>query len=212
MISFFVFTDGVTEAIDYNNKPFGIDNLLKSLNVHKNQNVENTIKRVKEDITKFTKSNNQFDDITMLCFELKNNENEIHFNKKFKAELKEINTVYKFFNNSLNNIFNEEKIKKYYIVLDEIFSNIVKYGYKDNKEKYITIDILVNTNTKKIIVTFEDNGIKFNPLEKQDPNIKLSAKDRKEGGLGIYIVKNMVDKVSYKYKNNKNYLILEKKY
>ncbi len=211
----FLYTDGITEAIDSNNRTFGINNLLKSLNKHRNNNVEDTIKSVKEDIILFVDSDNQFDDITMLCFELKDNDNKIHLEKRFNAMQGEINNVYSYFTDALSNTFSQDKIEKYYIILDEIFSNIVKYGYKDindDREKYIDIDLVIDTVNKKIIATFEDNGIKFNPLENEDPNINLSAKERKEGGLGIYIIKKMVDKVSYIYKDNKNYLILEKNY
>ena len=151
----------------------------------------------------------------MLCFELKDNDNKIHLEKRFNAMQGEINNVYSYFTDALSNTFSQDKIEKYYIILDEIFSNIVKYGYKDindDREKYIDIDLVIDTVNKKIIATFEDNGIKFNPLENEDPNINLSAKERKEGGLGIYIIKKMVDKVSYIYKDNKNYLILEKNY
>ncbi len=209
----FIYTDGVTEAININEKAFGINNLLKSLNEHKNEDVKNTINMVKKDINLFTDTKMQFDDITMLCFELKESENMMHYKKKFEAKQDEINSVYEFFKESLSNVFSEEKTKKYYVVLDEIFSNIVKYGYKDIKEnRFINIYIDLNQKENKLTVIFEDNGIKFNPLEKEDPNTNLSAKDRNEGGLGIYIVKQMMDKVTYEYKDNKNILTLEKHY
>lgn len=209
----FLFTDGITEAININNKSFGINNLLKSLNKHKNNNVEDTIKLVKKDIELFTNSHNQFDDITMLCLELKDNNDIIHLNKRFNAIQGEIDKAYDYFTAALSDYFSLEKIKKYYIILDEVFSNIVKYGYKDindDREEYIDIDLVIDNTNNRITATFVDNGIKFNPIEKENPDISLTIDQRKEGGLGIYIVKNMVDKVSYKYKDNKNYLILEK--
>lgn len=70
----------------------------------------------------------------------------------------------------------------------------------------------IDKEKKNIKITFEDNGIPFNPLEKDDPNIDLSINKRKEGGLGIFIVKKMMDNVSYEYKNNKNIFVIEKKY
>ena len=71
--------------------------------------------------------------------------------------------------------------------------------------------IKIQYKDKKFNFIFEDNGIPFNPLIKEDPNILLSSKERKIGGLGIYMTKKMMDDVEYKYENNKNVLELTKK-
>jgi anti-sigma regulatory factor (Ser/Thr protein kinase) len=113
----------------------------------------------------------------------------------------------------IDNVVSPSISKQYNVVIDEIFSNIVKYGFKTkNDSNFINIKLKIDNREKLITMIFEDNGIKFNPLEREDPNIKLSADERNEGGLGIYIVKKMMDKVTYEYKDNKNYLILNKKY
>ena len=56
-----------------------------------------------------------------------------------------------------------------------------------------------------------DEGIPFDPLKKEEPDVSLSSEDRKVRGLGIFMVKKMMDKVSYKYENNNNILTIEKK-
>ena len=63
----------------------------------------------------------------------------------------------------------------------------------------------------KISISFEDLGVPFNPLDKADPDITLSAEDRKIGGLGIFMVKKTMDNVSYQNINGKNVLKIEKK-
>jgi len=211
----FIYTDGVTDSIDKHNKRYGINNLLKVLNKNKNKNASDLIKSVKNDIEIFSKDCKQFDDITMLCFELidENDKKHIRLREMFKAEEKELDNVFSYFTDEIANIVGLEKVKKYYVVVDEIFSNIVKYGFKEkNVDNYIIIDLDIDLEKKNIKVAFEDNGIPFNPLERKDPNVKLSASEREEGGLGIFIVKKMMDKVSYEYKNNKNNLIIEKKF
>ena len=70
----------------------------------------------------------------------------------------------------------------------------------------------IDTDNRNIKVVFKDNGVPFNPLEKDDPNVNLSAEERNEGGLGIFIVKKMMDKVYYEYRDNNNILTIEKKY
>ena len=63
---------------------------------------------------------------------------------------------------------------------------------------------------QEVKISFEDNGIKFNPLEKEDPDTNTEIQDMQIGGLGIYIVKESMDNFEYKYENNKNILILNK--
>lgn len=65
-------------------------------------------------------------------------------------------------------------------------------------------------NFEQVKISFEDNGIKFNPLEKEDPDTNSKIEDMQIGGLGIYIVKESMDNIEYKYENNKNILILSK--
>lgn len=212
----FIYTDGITDSINKNKVRYGINNLLKVLNKNKNKDVSDIIKEVRLDIKNYTKDCKQFDDITMLCFELKDNNNKnnhIKLREIFKADKKEINRVYDYFTDELSSVVEIEKLKKYYVVVDEIFSNIVKYGFKDhNVDNYIIIDLDMDLNKRNIKLTFKDNGIPFNPLENDDPNISLSLNDREEGGLGIFIVKKMMDKVTYEYKDDNNILTIEKKY
>lgn len=59
-------------------------------------------------------------------------------------------------------------------------------------------------------ITFIDNGKQYNPLAKPDPDITLAAKERKKGGLGIFMVKNSMDDVSYEYKDGKIILTIKK--
>ena len=95
------------------------------------------------------------------------------------------------------------------VATDEIFANIVNYAYK-NKVGKATIRVELKDNPKAIVISFIDNGTPFNPLEKEDPNISLTAEERNIGGLGIYIVKKSMDKVEYDYKDNQNILKITK--
>ncbi len=95
------------------------------------------------------------------------------------------------------------------IALDEIFSNIVHYAYEGKVGK-ATIRIGQSEDKKEIIIQFIDSGVPYNPLLKEDPNVNLSAEERKVGGLGIYIVKKSMDKVEYEHKNNQNILTIKK--
>ena len=82
------------------------------------------------------------------------------------------------------------------IAIDEIFGNIAYYEIKNFPER--------------LELTFIDKGIPYNPLENKDPDVTLDIEKRKIGGLGIFLVKEMMDEVSYEYADGKNILKLKK--
>ena len=213
----FLYTDGITDLTNESDEEYGVNRLIRTIYLNKDNSPKEIIDIVEKDLKKHADEAPQFDDITMVCFELTNdnkrNKSIVEVERKFNANVKEVVNVYDYFSPLISKVLSPDKTKKYNIVIDEIFSNIVKYGFKGkNKENFINIKLIIDNEEKVIKMIFEDNGIKFNPLEKEDPNIDLSADDRSEGGLGIYIVKKMMDKVSYEYKDNMNRLTLEKKY
>lgn len=96
------------------------------------------------------------------------------------------------------------------IVLDELMSNVARYAYP-SKDGDITVSIDVVENPKRVVIILADSGIPYNPLEREDPDITLSAEERKIGGLGIYIVKKYMDEITYTYQDNQNILTLVKR-
>lgn len=93
---------------------------------------------------------------------------------------------------------------KLMVVLDEIYSNIVNYSCAQN------VCIKMQRENEELILEFEDNGKPYNPLEAEEPDITASIEERSIGGLGIFMVKKMMDKVEYEYIDDKNRLILVK--
>ena len=121
-----------------------------------------------------------------------------------ETTIENVDKVIEFINKELDvfGCINKTKMEVN-VAADEIFANIVNYAYK-NKVGKATIKIELKDNPKAIVITFIDNGTPFNPLEKEDPNVSLTAEERNIGGLGIYIVKKSMDKVEYDYKDNQN--------
>ena len=89
---------------------------------------------------------------------------------------------------------------------EEIFVNVANYAYEEKG----TVEITLSRTQDKITFIFRDNGVKFNPLEKEDPNITASSEEREIGGLGIFMVKKIMDECSYDYVDNHNVLTLVK--
>ena len=96
------------------------------------------------------------------------------------------------------------------VAVEEIFINIANYAYGD-KTGNASLSFRFNENERIMTLVIKDNGIPFNPLEKAEPDITLSADDREIGGLGIFITKKTMDTVSYSYENGQNILTMTKK-
>lgn len=134
---------------------------------------------------------------------------EIAKNKVFNAEVNELQNVQSFVIETLSDLHLEMKLQNQLnIVIEELFVNIANYAYENGGE----VEIKVETKMNEISITFIDSGMKFNPLEIDDPNIDAKAEERRIGGLGIFMVKNMMDDIKYKFENNQNILTIVKKY
>ena len=95
------------------------------------------------------------------------------------------------------------------LVIEEIFVNIANYAYS-SQEGTAVICRDFEENPVALNLIFMDSGKPYNPLEHEDPDISLKAEDREIGGLGIFLVKKNVDKISYEYKDGKNILSIKK--
>ena len=94
------------------------------------------------------------------------------------------------------------------ICLDELFTNIVSYGFEDDLEHFVRIAL--DLDGQVLTVSIEDEGIPFNPLDKKDPEVPADLKDVHIGGLGIHIVRKLMDDVCYQRKDGKNKLTMKK--
>lgn len=95
------------------------------------------------------------------------------------------------------------------VAVEEIFINIASYSY-ENGVGQATINCSVNQNPLSVVIQFLDNGVPFDPLAKEDADLSEEAILERVGGLGIYMVKNTMDGVSYSYEDGKNILTIEK--
>ena len=94
------------------------------------------------------------------------------------------------------------------LVLEELFTNIVSYGYSDDSEH--EIHFTITHENGHLTIQIEDDGIPFNPLDALNPNLECTIEERDIGGLGIHIIKKLMDDVLYQRCGEKNVLILRK--
>lgn len=127
------------------------------------------------------------------------------------AMIENMNTVTAFVDDFLDQIVCPMKSRiQINIVIDEIFGNICHYAYKDSVGA-VTVRVESGNTPKAVFLTFTDNGIPYNPLDTEDPDITSSSEERKIGGLGIYLVKKNMDEMKYEYVNQQNRLWMEKR-
>lgn len=95
------------------------------------------------------------------------------------------------------------------VAIDELFSNIAYYAY-NSETGLVTVRVEIEEAPLSVEVTFIDQGVPYDPLSKEDPDVTLAAEERKIGGLGIYMVKKSMDAVTYEYKDGQNILRIKK--
>lgn len=128
---------------------------------------------------------------------------------KLKSELSELKTLFQHINSFGQFIgLSETLISEINICLDELFTNIVLYGFEDNQKHLILFDISIHGHA--LIFNITDDGIPFNPLAKNSSELASDINEAKIGGLGIHIVKKLMDEIWYERKQSKNILRLKK--
>ncbi len=96
------------------------------------------------------------------------------------------------------------------LAIEELGINIVEYGHDDGRAH--EIEIVISSEAEVITIEIEDDGQAFNPLsDAPDPDLEAAVEDRTVGGLGIHLVRSMMDEVHYQRQQNKNCLTLVKR-
>lgn len=195
-----LYTDGVTEATDPDDSLYGEERLKTFVGALPDLGGKEFLFQVWTDINRFQKDREQFDDITMLSLRYNGPEYEEITDTPI---LERMEVFTEFVENILNRetVFRESIIKAQ-LAMDEIISNICYYS----GAKELTVGCAVEKG--RIRIFFEDDGIFFNPLERPDPDVTLPIKDRTQGGLGIYLVKQQMKQVVYEYTDGKNRLTI----
>ena len=208
----FLYTDGVPEATNTENKLYGEDRLLTFMN--QNATVEATafLPALKANIDEFVGEAPQFDDITMLMFDYKPQQGGVQMiNKTFPAKVEALSDVLGFVDETLESYECPMKTQTAICVaIEEVFVNVAHYAYGEG-EGDMTLGIRFDTESREITFRMTDKGTPFDPLKKPDPDITLSAEEREIGGLGIFITKKTMDTVTYAYENGENVLTMIKK-
>lgn len=197
----FLYTDGVTEAQNSEKQLYGEKRLLQSLNEKSGLTVEEICAKVKKDVDAFVGEADQFDDMTMLCVHLTRPDDSVSL--KVVPTKESIGQVADFVRAELEKAEVPAKYaNKLNIAVDEIYSNIVYYSGAKHAE------VRLKAENDSLTLIFKDDGTPYNPLETKEPDITASAAERPIGGLGIFMVRKMMDDVAYTYEDGWNVVTL----
>jgi sigma-B regulation protein RsbU (phosphoserine phosphatase) len=198
-----LYTDGITEAMNLSNEQYGEKRLLACIRSDDERTkAGQIIEDVRTDVKKFTGEAEQSDDMTMLAVRISGKFDKI----TVQSNTANFDIISEFMSSKLKEQgYKGDIINKMNIVLDELYSNIVNYSNSSN------LTFGVSTYTNHITLQLEYGGVLYDITQAPKPDITLSAKDRPIGGLGLFIVSKIMDKVVYQEVKGKNRITLLKK-
>ena len=130
--------------------------------------------------------------------------------KTFPAKTESLSDVLGFVDQILDSYGCPMKIQMAVCVaIEEVFVNVAHYAYGEGQGE-MNLGIGFDEENRAITFRMTDQGIPFDPLQKPDPDITLSAEEREVGGLGIFIAKKTMDSISYAYEGGENILTMTK--
>ena len=128
---------------------------------------------------------------------------------RVEAKVEKLPTVIDFATGTLTDACPMRERMHIELVTEEIFVNIASYAYPDG-EGFVTIRRDGGEGAEGLTLTFIDSGVPYDPLQRPDPDLTLPADERPIGGLGVFLVKKIVDEAHYEYKDGKNMLTVLK--
>lgn len=199
----YLYTDGVTEAINREEEMFGLNRLTPI--VAAGHTPEGLCDAVKKEVDAFAGEIEQFDDITQIAFRYRGAPEKRE--RTFKANAEALGDVTAFVEDALAlTQCPDDTRARLLIAVDEITSNIVHHS----KSEDMTV-VLERAEMPPVVrLTFIDAGTKWNPLQHRDPDTSLGAEEREIGGLGLLMVKKLMDGVRYEWRDGHNVLSLRK--
>jgi sigma-B regulation protein RsbU (phosphoserine phosphatase) len=208
-----VYSDGVTEAMNPVRQLYGEERLVQVLEASALPNPEALIKATLADVQAFADGAEQSDDITLLALSFLRSPatgDAVSLKVTMKNQLSEMAGVLTAFDQfATEHQIPVEPAKKVKLAFDELLNNIVSYGFPDGGEHEIHVG--VEKFNQRLTITIIDDGVPFNPFQRETPDLEASLEERQIGGLGIHLVRSLMDEVSYKRGVDRNIVTLIKK-
>ena len=199
----FLYTDGLTEAENSEHEQFGEERMIHRLQALRNMRPREIVEAMQADVEAFVDGAPQSDDLTLLC---------IRYQTEaiiMRNDIEQIPTLAEWIEglgipDELNMQVN--------LALEEIVTNVMLYAYPKDKSGQVFVEFVRGRDERGELLTFivSDSGKEFDPTKKEEVDTTLSAEEREIGGLGIHLVRQLMDEIVYRREDGKNVLKLTK--
>ncbi len=213
--SIFLYTDGLTEAENKDNKQFEMERVIrlaKELQQSHTFNPTVILKSMTDAVNKFVGDADQSDDLTMLAIQYTKRQENITYQRSITLtnDLKRVPRLNYFIDEVCEaNGLDMPTTMQLNLAMEEAVVNVMNYAYPAGTKGDITIE--VKSNGKELMFVISDTGKPFDPTAKPEVDTTLSAEDRSIGGLGIHLIRQIMDHINYERLSGHNVLTLIKK-
>lgn len=210
-----LYTDGVTEAFDVDEKLYGEDRLLAVAEANYRLHPRELLEAVRADVAAYAEGAEQSDDITILTLEV-GVPPEVTSLIEVPAQIDYLTVVNDFLHAELDRRLCPHRVQnRLDIAVEELFVNVCRYAYPDATDENpgtVRIQRTYSSEPPSIVVDLIDRGIPYNPLEKPDAVTPDNIEDIPIGGLGILMAKRCVDEMRYEWSDGCNVVTIVKKW
>lgn len=212
----FLYTDGLTEAENAAHKQFGETRLHETAKAACTDNKPSPVMIIEQmtaAVHKFVNGAEQSDDLTMMAVQYTPQENSATMQRQHTItlpnDIEKVPQLHEFISSIAEEAgLDMSETMGIDLAVEETVVNVMSYAYP--KGTMGIVNIIASINDKYLSFTISDNGRPFDPTTQSDADITLPAEERPIGGLGIYLVRQIMDEISYERKDDKNILTLKK--
>ena len=208
----FLYTDGLTEAMNKEHKQFGSKRVMSLLDNAGDLKPRQLLGMMNMEVYSFADGMEQSDDLTMLAIRYTPKQFESTFAEELtmKNDVHEVTRFSSFMKSVIERLDIEKSLgRQLRLAVEEAVVNVINYAYPDDTEGDVTVKMMSDGETLQCQII--DSGIPFDPTTKEKADITLSAAERQVGGLGILLVRELMDSINYERNDGNNILTLTKK-
>lgn len=209
----FLYTDGLTETINMKREQFGIGRVVTTFHeLRTTPTVNQLLDKMTDIVVEYMDGAEQRDDLTLFAIRYKGEQNSdqiLDESLVVSNDIQELKQLKSFLLSSFEKIdVSQTMVSQLRLALEETIVNIMNYAYPNDKKGDILINMKYDGKAIRFVIT--DEGVAFDPTQAAEVDTTLSAKDRPIGGLGILLVRELMDTVNYERIDDKNVLTLKK--
>lgn len=208
----FLYTDGLTEAENVMHGQFGEDRMLEAMKQMDSHMPQAMIEQMTATVHAFVDEAEQSDDLTMLAIQYTKEQLDVRLarNLLLQNDVNQVPQLAQFVDEVCEAVgFDAATTMKMNLAIEEAVVNVMNYAYPQDTVGDIHVEAQANDVRLKFTIT--DSGSPFDPTAQQEADTTLTAEERPIGGLGIHLVRQIMDSINYERIDGKNILTLRKK-